>query len=532
MKHSFKVFVLVGVIGAAATFASQVSNKQYSASLSNVSVTLSNSRLSFRGALASGNSVGSTVAYINTTRNAYPSTASSQLVEGDVGGDGDKVMIGNAGSMSLFSVDDSYNNTTVPFEAENKIYLSAGLGSGQADAGDDVIATSSSVLTVKMTTTNAIANGRFRVLVPALTNNGAAGDGIPDGGYFDFGTTTPTVTCPGDVGLYVYDFVSGAATNSAVTLTGTLAGDYHAFECAYSGPGATSTAFDGVSNGAITINSLINPAPMQNHQQGVADTYKVVVQHFDSNLNVIDSTTVAIGVIEAVKITASVQPQITFKIIGVGSGTDVCGLSTSVSTSAALVPFGDLLLSTFTQAAQGFSVSTNASGGYSVTAAENDQLGRNGGSCPDGSLPNTDCIPDSTGDAATITEAAAGLWTSTSTKGFGYTLDNKNSLSGLILPFQHDTSTTGTNSGGGTVDDGSTYTCTSNSATGCTGGQLCHCFRQFSDTSNSEGSIIVSKSITPVENSNYYLCYRAVVSTTQAAGYYENYVTYIATANF
>lgn len=532
MKQSLRLTVLLGVIGVAATFASQVSDKQYSASLSSVSVTLSNSRLSFRGALASGNSVGSTVAYINTTPNAYPSTASSQLVEGDIGGDGDKVMIGNAGSMTLFSVDDSYNNSSVPFEAENKIYLSAGLGSGQADAGDDVIASSSAVLTVKLTTSNAIANGRFRVLVPALANNGAAGDGIPDGGYFDFGTTSPTVTCPGDVGGSVYDFVTGAASNSAVTLTGTLAGDYHAFECAYSGTGGTGTVFDGVSNGAITINSLINPAPMANHQQGVADTYKVVVQHYDSNLNVIDSTTVAIGVIEAVKITATVQPQITFKIMGVGMGTDVCGLSTSVSTSAALVPFGDLLLSTFTQAAQGFSVSTNASGGYSVTAAQNDQLGRNGGSCADGSLPNTDCIPDSTGDASTITEAAAGLWSSTSTKGFGYTLDNKNSVSGLILPFEHDTNANGTNTGGGTVDDSSTYTCSSNPTTGCTSAQRCHCFRHFSDTSNTEASKIVSKSVTPVENSNYYLCYRAVISTTQAAGYYENYVTYIATANF
>lgn len=518
MRHSFKLFVLAGIVVSAAAVASRVSDKQYSASLSSVSVTLSNSRLSFRGGLATGNSVSSTIAYINTVPNAYPSTASSQLVEGDT------VRIGNAGAMGLFTVDDSYNNPINPFQDENKIYLSGALASGQTESGDDVISTQSAQLTVKLTTVNAVANGRFRVLVPALANNGASSDGIPDGGYYDFGTTAPPITCPADIGS-TYDFVAGVASVSAVTLTGTLAGDYHTFECAYSGAGGTGTVFDGISNGAIIIgdavNKLINPAPVAGHQQGVADTNKVVIQHFDSNFNVIDNTTVAIGVIEAVKISATVQPQITFKIIGVNSGADVCGLATSVTTSAALVPFGDLLLSTFTQAAQGFSVSTNAAGGYSVTATESDQLGRNGGACPDVSLPNTDCIPDSTGDSADITNTSAGLWTTTTTKGFGFTLDNKNSVPALTLPFQHDTNT---NAAG--------YNCLGNSASNCTGGQLCHCFRQFSDTANSEAVQTVATAAIPVENSNYYLCYRAVISTTQAAGYYENYVTYTATANF
>ncbi len=518
MKQGIKTVALAGIILTATTIAGNLSEKQYSASLSNVSVTLSNSRLSFRGGLAAGNSVSSTIAYVNTTPNAYPSTASSQLMQGDT------VRIGNAGAMGLFTVDDSYNNPAGPFTAEDKIYLSAALASGQADAGDDIISTQSAQLTVKLTTVNAVANGRFRILVPALANNAASSDGIPDGGYYDFGTTAPPVTCPTDIGTS-YDFVAGVASASAVTLTGTLAGDYHSFECAYSGAGGTSTVFDGTSNGAIVIgdltNRLINPAPVANHQQGVADTYKVVVQHYDSNFNVIDNSTVAIGVIEAVKVTATIQPQITFKILGVNSGTDVCGLSTSVTTSAGLVPFGDLLIGTFTQAAQGFSISTNAAGGYSVTAAENDQLGRNGGACADVSLPNTDCIPDAAGDSANITNTSAGLWTATTTKGFGFTLDNKNVVPALTLPFEHDTNA---NAAG--------YNCSGNSNSACTGGQMCHCFRQFSDIENSEPVQTIATSTVPVENSNYYLCYRSVISTTQAAGYYENYVTYTATANF
>ncbi len=529
MKQTVRTALLISVFVAASIVAGKFSSKQYSASLTNVSVTLSNSRPSFRGALGSGNSVSSTIAYINTTPNAYPSTASSQLVQGDV------VSIGNGAAMTNFTVDDSYNNTLNPFRSEDKVYLSAPLGAGQADSGDDVISTQSASLTVKLTTANAIANGRFRVLVPALTSNTSAADGLPDSGYFDFTSSAPsgtTVVCP-DMHTTTYDFDNAiASTASAITLTGTLAGDYHSFECAYSGTGASGTVFDGTTNDPIVISNLINPALIPNHQQGVADTYKVVIQQYDSSLAVVDTTTVAIGVIEAVKITALVQPQISFKILGVGSGTDVCGLSTSVSTSAALVPFGDLLLGTFTQAAQGFSVNTNASGGYSVTAIENDQLSRDGMACPDGSLPNTDCIPDSQGDATNITDFDAGVWESTATKGFAYTLDNKNSLSSLYMPFQHDTNTSGTNTGAGTVDDGSTYTCTANSTSSCSGGQLCHCFRSFADTANSETPQIVAKATIPVENSNYYLCYRAVISTTQASGYYENYVTYTATANF
>ncbi|MBP7774527.1 hypothetical protein KA078_01925 [Candidatus Woesebacteria bacterium] len=511
MKHVVRLLILVVLFGTLTAITAHLSPKQYSASLSTVSVTLSNSRLSFRGALKAGNSTGSTIAYINTTPNSYPSTASSQLVQGDT------VRIGDAGTLGLFTVDDSYNNPTTAFLGEDKIYLSAGLAAGQADAGDDVISTQSAQLTTKLTTVDAIANGRFRILVPALANDAASSDGIPDGGYYDFTTATPAVTCPGDV-AGTYDFVAGTATKSAILVGST---EYHSFECAYSGTGANGTLFNGISQGSFVVNSLINPAPTTNHQLGVADTYRIIIQHLDSNFISVDQTTVAIGVIEAVKVTASVAPQITFKIIGVNSGSDVCGLSTSVSTSAALVPFGDLLISSFTQAAQAFSISTNASAGYSVTALENDQMGRNGATCT-GATASTDCIPDTPGDATNITAAVAGLWTSTNTKGFGFTLDNKNAVANLTLPFQHDTNTT----------VGGQYTCTGNSATACTGGQLCHCFRSFADAENSGTAQVIGSATIPVDNHNFYLCYRGVISTTQAAGYYENYVTYIATATF
>jgi hypothetical protein len=49
--------------------------KLKSASLTSVSVTLSNSRVSFRGALTSGNTAGSSSVIINTTPGAFPSSS-------------------------------------------------------------------------------------------------------------------------------------------------------------------------------------------------------------------------------------------------------------------------------------------------------------------------------------------------------------------------------------------------------------------------------------------------------------------------
>lgn len=458
-----------------------------SANLSNVSVTLSNSRPSFRGALAAGNVAGSSQIIINTTDGAYPSSSSAQVVVGDA------MRIGEAGSLGSYTVTDVVDSST--------INITPVLASGDSDTGDDVIATASSTLTVRLTTTNAIANGAFRILVPADPTNAAATDGIPDGGGFDFGTSAPTVTCPGDIANY--DFVAGTATASAVTIGAT---DYHSYECRYSGSGAIGTVFDGTSNGAFTITSVINPAPKQTgHTVGYADTYNVVVRQLDTAYDVADATTVSIGVVEAVRVTASVAPQITFRILGVDSSTSVCGITTDVTTTASLVPLGSLNISSFTDAAQGLSVSTNAPNGYAVTAIENDQLGRNGGVCT-GDNTGANCIPDSVGDSSTMSHTTINEWSSSNVKGFGYSLHEVNTT-GAVPAFQYNT-----NSGAcdGTGD----------------------CFKQFADAENSQAAQTIFNSSTVADNDNLYVCYRAVISATQSAGDYTNYLTYTATATF
>lgn len=465
-----------------------VNHQLQSANLTSVSITLSNSRLSFRGALASGNSAGSSVVTINTTVGSYPSSSSAQLVEGDT------VLIGEAGSLGTYTVASTSSLSTFTIKSPSNSTLQ----SGDADTDDDVIATSSAALTVRFTTANAIANGRFRVLVPALTSDTAAADGIPDGGYFDFGTSAPTVTCPADISGY--DFVTGTATASTITLNGS---DYHSFECAYSGTGGSGSAFNSTTYDPIVINSLINPAPKTTHTTGNADTYNIVVQQLDSTFQVIDTTTAGIGVIEAVKVTATVDPQITFQLSGVASGTSKCGVNTDVTTTASTVPFGTISISSFTNAAQGMSVSTNAANGFTVTALANDQLGKNGGVCT-GDNTGQDCIQDSTGNGGAMTHSASAEWTSTSAKGFGYSLHDSNA------------STT----------EAFSYNTSSGNCSGT------FCARQFADAENSQSAVQIFSSSGTADNQNLFVCYRIIASTANSAGNYENYITYTATATF
>lgn len=510
-KNLRPIFLVLIVLTSLAV-AGKLNEKQYSLSLNNVSVTLSNSRLSFKGALGTGNQTGASYAYINTTQGAYPSTSSSQLVQGDT------VAIGEGASLGSYTIAST--------SANNLLYLTAALAAGDADTGDVVISTASSNLTVRFTTVNAIPNGRFRILIPAESSDTLSTDGIPDVGKFDggFNNSAPninaTVTCPSNA-TTTYDFVSGTATRSAVSIAGV---EYHAFECAYSGTGAVGTAFDASANDAFVINNLINPAPELNHTIGVADTPRIIIQQHNNAFQAVDQTTVAVGLIEAVKVTASVAPQITFKILGVPGGTgSVCDGTTTVTTTSNLVPLGDLLIGTFTHAAQSLSVSTNAVNGYAVTVLENDQLGRNGGTCSgdpgdssasDPRTENTSCIPDTLGDGAVdaptgndMTHTTSAEWSSTSYKGFAYSLDDENNITGMTEAFLY---------------NGSQGQC---DGTG-------NCYKQFADAQNSEAAQTLISSTAPAENHNVYMCYKAVIGSVQAAGDYENYLTFTATSTF
>jgi hypothetical protein len=458
-------------------------NSAKSASLTSVSVTLSNPRLSFHGALDASNVVGTSQVTIDTG-SGKPSLSTAQLQNGDT------VAIGNSDSLGVYTI-----STTSP---ASEFTLGSVLLAGDADDDDDAISTQSATLTVRFTTATAINNGRFRILVPALASDLNSADGIPDRDLYDFTNGTPTVTCPTDISGY--DFVAGTATASAITISSV---DYHSFECAYSGTGGVGSPFDGTTNDYVTIASLINPAPESGHTTGTADTQNIVVQHLDSSFNVDDSTAVAVGVIEAVKVSASVPASISFSIAGVASSTSTCGITTDVTTTAAAVPFGEVSISAFNEAAQTLTVTTNAVNGYSVTAIENDQLGINGDTCA-GDNTGTSCIRDSAGDDTLMSHTAFDNWDSTTNKGFAYSIHNSDANT---VPFEYNT-TTGN----------------------CTGGT--YCAKQFADSEDSQAAQSIFSSTTVADSQNINVCYRLIPDVITAAGDYENYLTYTATATF
>lgn len=476
-KKALVLALLLGVVIIAGGKAKQ----SESASLTSVSFTLSNPRPSFVGALEAGNAENASQVIIDVT--GYPSTTTDQLQVDDA------IAIGNANTISQYTATNIVSAST--------FNITPVLGGGDADTGDVVISSQSASVTVRFTTANAIANGRFRILIPSLASNTNAADGLPDQGEFEFGASTPTVTCPDDISGY--DFVAGTASASAITVSGQ---DYHAYECAYSGNGAIGTAFDNVTNDAISISNIINPAPDSGHSTGTADSYSVIVQHIDSSFSVADRTTAAVGIIEAVRITATVAPQISFTIAGVNSGVSTCGVTTDVTSTAAIVPLGELSISSFTDAAQTLTVSTNATNGYAVTAIENDQLGLDGGTCT-GDNTGSDCIRDTAGDNSLMSHTTSDEWTSTSTKGFGYTIHNADAST---VAFQYTTNTGN-----------------------CTG---TYCARQFADAENSQTAQTLFSASTVADSQNVNVCYKAIIPSTQSAGSYENYVTYTATATF
>lgn len=435
-----------------------------SANLTAVADTLSTSRLSFYASLGVGHTAG--VSMIKISTSGMPSTTTANLFTGDT------VFIGDAATGTSYTVDDIYDT--------DEFTITAGLGAGDNDSGDLVIATRSATHTVTFTPATSIANGAFRILIPSGAN--ANSDGIPNHDGFDYSTAVGVgATAPTGGGVTSWE----TATATASAGTGCTAGN-HCFEARYNGTNNASGTF------TFYINRLINPAPATGHSAGSADTYTVTIQHLGDRLNnyqVVDSTTVKIAVVESVRVTATVDPTITFTLAAVGVGATSCGVPADIATTATAVPFGTMALNTFKNLAQTLTVSTNAVGGYAVTTIENDQLGKDGGTAT--FIADTDC------DGEDCTTSSATEWNTGTDNGFGYSLDNDDATS---IEFQY--------------SDGTFFA------------------RPFPATADPESPqrLFYSAAVANAENAN--VCYRLTVGATQAAGDYENNITYTATATF
>jgi len=143
------------------------------------------------------------------------------------------------------------------------------------------------------------------------------------------------------------------------------------------------------------------------------------------------------------------------------------------------INFGTLTPSIATTAVSTLTTTSPSGLGFQITAQENSPLRLNSGTT----------IPDIKGDNNLASEFVADTWTNATTYGFGF---NANT----------------------------TYFSTTNH------------FRQFANISQSEVPQIFDSSNTHVKNHTTTITYKINISSSQAAGTYQNYIVYTATPQY
>ena len=466
----------------------------HSAPSTSVKDTLSSSQLSFVGRLGVGVSAGDSLLRIYLTAGTAPSITTNNLFVGDTLGIGTS----NGGSaLVTFTVKDIAN--TGSFE------ISGPLGAGSTGAGTNIIATRSANHIVSWTPQSNATGGFWQFLIKATNRAGEINnDGIPDQQGFDLGATTPTSTANGlGTRLKTTDVTCpnfGAGTNafSVGTTVGVVSGGttnyYHVITCQL-GAGNTNQVGVGYS-AAIGLDAgsqLINPSPSTNARvEGSADVYTFFVRHLDNLSALIDADTTQgkIAVVESVRVTATVDPSLTFSIgnSGVGVGATPCGLgvlsSAAANTTGDAVAFGSIGPGGFNDLAQTLTAITNSNGGYVVTAFESGQM-RN--------IQDGTTLPDTTCPANSCTISSPALWTTTTASGWGYTLHNL-SVGQSIFSYQQG-------------------------------------YKPFGN-GNINAQQVMRNPSTPLANEQVFVCYRLTASSTQDAGNYETKITYTATSTF
>jgi hypothetical protein len=474
-----------------------------------VSDTLSSSQLSYFARIGTGVSMGDSIIRVSNTANTAPSLNTANLFIGDTIGIGTTGSgVGISGPLTMYVITDIGN--TQSFE------INTAIGQSNAFFGAAVIATRSAMHTIAFKPQSNATSGFWQFLIKATSRAGEINnDGIPDQQGFDLGATTPTstangigtrlkvtdVTCP-NWGTGVTTAYSVGTTTSVVTAG--VTNYYHVVTC-FLGLGGTNQVNVGYSmtvgaNYAIgtTGSQLINPSASTAHTPGLADTsgpdvYTFFVRHLDSSQVLIDADTASgkIAVVEAVRVTATIDPTLTFSI-GTTDATNVgatpCGVAAlganAANTTATSVAFGSLNLSVANDLAQMLSCVTNANNGYVVTVYE---------ASPMKNVVDGNTIPDTTCPSNSCTISSQALWTTYTASGWGYSIHNLNVGSSI---FHY---TTG--------------------------------YRPFGIGSTSATQIMKNVN-TPSATERAYICYRIAASTTQSAGNYENKLIYTATTTF
>jgi hypothetical protein len=463
-----------------------------STSPTNIKDTLSSSQLSYFARLGSGNSAGNTSVKIALTGN--PSNTTNNLFVGDT------IAIGNSSSTDLTKYTINGIGDTANFN------ITSGLSAENNLVGSAVIATRSAIHTITFTPKTTLTTGKWQFLIKASSRSGEnQQDGIPDQQGFDLGQDIGTVTTGLGTRLKAADITCPFGTASVGTTAIVNNNSYHVITCSL-GAGATNpidVPQTLVIGRDLSVGSqLINPSAALNHTEGQAnssaDVYNFYIRHTDSSDVVIDADTASgqIAVVESVRVTATIDPTITFSIgtSGVGVGATVCGNvlgNNATNTTSTAVSFGSVALDSFSNLAHYLSCVTNASNGYVVTVYENK---------PMTNISSGVTIPDTNCDSSACSTTTANEWSTVdaSQSEWGYSIQNINV--GTTI-FNYNTS-----------------------------GHTFHAKSFGIGSSNAQE--IMKNTSTPTQTEHAFVCYRLSVNSAQKAGTYENQLTYTATATF
>lgn len=155
----------------------------------------------------------------------------------------------------------------------------------------------------------------------------------------------------------------------------------------------------------------------------------------------------------------------------------------SFSISSLFIDFGPITPGAPVTRTNNLTVSNGSAYGYTVLVRENHPLRVN---------PSGFSIPDTTCDSGTCNEQTSGTWNNLTTFGFGYRCDN-------ITGADCQSGFTGAND-----------------------------YRQFPSSESAELAFPIMRGVNRGRNIQSQVTYKVNVSTTQAAGLYENAITFIA----
>lgn len=484
-----RLVLLAGLSVIFLTFLSFRFPKNADAALSNASITLGNSRLSYKAGVAGGTS-GSSLVTISSS--GFPDNNTSHLFPGDIlcfTDAGQNGCIGDTNYTVSSIIDSTHFNLTAPL-------------ANTLDTSGYAVASQSGSWTIRFTTNSIVpSDGSIRITIP-MADNAFGDDGIPD-------SSSSVATSGFDLnGIVAGDIAITGCTDAdwitpVVLVAGSGTSDHTITISRQTSACAASTQI------VITItgNGIVNPAPVTSgHVQGTADVYGITLATRNGSGNTIDSSVPRAAPIEAVLISTTVDESLSFVVAGLAAGT-YCGNST-ITTTATSVPWGHLAATnTFYNAAQQLTVSTNALSGYSVTIQENDQMGKDGNVCT-GTAPSAGnftfgsgtCIRDTLCSGSNCSESTSADWTNaTGFPGLGYSLDNQ---SGTDATFLYG-------------ESGRAFSA-----------------KQLADKQGGETPQVIMTNNAPVSADSVYVCYRLTVPGNQPSGYYYNIAKYTVTATF